>query len=600
MQWNMSLMSSADRMAGPTVALVKVEYTVNSKPGVTVGPPLQAPKRKLVKLACNVTDADGDGLTYNWSRVSGPLTELNATDVPSPSFTPLECGTYLFSVVVSDGYSSSAPAAVTVVVANRMPVADAGDDITGNKNELVTLHGTGTDADGDPLSYDWTQTGGPDANLTQTSKSFLSFLPQNVGNYTFRLVVNDGEQDSAPSSATVTIGAIRPEAVLTANASLVYLNNNVDFSAEKSNDPDGNIVRFLFDFGDGTDSGWTNMSIITHAYSQPGVFNATLKVRDEDGLISELSAPVKLTVRNRPPVVKGTVTPLEGNTSTLFRFSVPSGSTYDPDSAIESYLWDFGDGSSASTTAASHTYKKKGEYEIVFRVTDKFGETAEAYFSVMVLNRGPVLLTSAPAPASFMVAGNEQLFTVTVQDPDADALNYMWTVDGNPQSSNSGSLIFKPQKKGQHRINVTVSDGDLSISADWSVTVRGKPSPATEQAGPDMLIALGAALVIGACAGTVYLVHRREKRTEQAQQPGMLASPATQPSQPGAPLAGQPAVEIPTALPVNELLSHQEGAGPMEALPVEEDASAQGQNTQAPQDNWTPVQEPYSKQLWNR
>jgi hypothetical protein len=54
------------------------------------------------------------------------------------------------------------------------------------------------------------------------------------------------------------------------------------------------------------------------------------------------------------------------------------------------------------------------------------------------------------------------------------------------------------------------------------------------------------------------------------------------------------------ALPVNELLSHQPGAGPMEALPVEEDASAQGQNTPAPQDNWKPVQEPYSKQLWNR
>jgi PKD repeat protein len=272
---------------------------------------------------------------------------------------------------------------------------------------------------------------------------------------------------------------------------------------------------------------------------------------------------------------------------------------------IAGYIWDFGDGTSAASSAASHTYKKKGEYEIVFQVTDEFGQTAEAYFSVKVLNRGPILLTSAPAPASHMVLGNEQLFTVTAQDPDGDVLNYLWTVDGGQRSSNSSSLIFKPQKSGGHRINVTVSDGELSVSTDWTLTVRGKPVAATEQAGPDIFIAIGVSVIIAACAGTVYFVHRREKRNTQAQPPAQYYSSA-----PSAPYEN-----IPMALPVNEALPPQYGAGPMEALPVDQTTSPDGatpaeavpagqnmspQQTPSPQENWNPVQEPYSKQLWNR
>ena len=584
-QWNISLASSADRLASPAVAMVKLEYTVNSKPQLTVGPPLQAPKNKAVRLGCNVTDADGDLLTYDW-RVSGPRADLNASDVPSPSFTPNRSGTYIFAVVVSDGYASSPPAAVTVIVANRLPVANAGPDAEGYKNELVTLHGAGTDADGDTLTYDWSQTGGPDANLTQTSKSFLSFLPQKAGNYTFQLVVNDGEVDSEASSVMVTVEARPPEAVLAANASLTYLRNEIEFSAEKSSDIDGKVMKYFFDFGDQTDSGWTNVSVIAHAYTRPGVFNATLKVRDEDGLISPLSAPVRLTVRNRPPVVKGTVTPMEGNTSTLFRFSVPSGSTYDPDGEIVSYIWDFGDGATAATSATSHTFKNKGSYEISFKVTDEFGAETQAHFTVNVLNRAPVILTSAPATACFIILGNEQLFTVTAQDPDGDILDYQWTIDGQRQSSNDTSVIYKPLKRGLHLLNVTVSDGGLSVCCEWNVSVLARPAAGTEKEGPDMMIAVGAVIIIAACAAAVYAAHRRDRKN----------APAYQPGQPATPAAG----EVPMALPVNEALPPRCSEGPMEALPVQEDGPPLGPRDPIPNDPWKPVQEPYSKQLWNK
>jgi N-acetylneuraminic acid mutarotase len=593
MQWNLSLQPSADRMASPSVLLVKVEYTLNSRPNMTIGQPAQAFKRTFVRLSCTATDADGDPMTYNWTRVSGPNVELNSTEVPNPSFTPVQSGTYVFAVVVGDGFTDTPPATATVTVPNRRPVVDAGGNITGNKNELATMHGAGTDQDGDPLTYEWTQTAGPNAQLTQTTKSFLSFLPQKAGNYTFRLVASDGEEQSAPSHATALIEARPPEAVLTAGASLVYLNGAVDFSAERSSDVDGNVVRFSFDFGDGADSGWINTSTVNHTYSRPGVFNATLKVQDDDGLFSTRSQPVKMTVRNRPPVLKGQVAPTEGNTTTVFRFSVSSGSTYDPDGVIAQYLWDFGDGIQQSSSIASHSYKRTGEYDITFRVTDDFGETSEVYFTVKVTNRGPDILASSPAFASIMVLGNEQLFSVTVMDPDGDPLIFLWTVDGGQQSVNLSSMIYKPAARGDHKINLTVSDGEFSTGCEWTVSVRVRPSAAGQMAGPDMYIAIGVIMIIAVGAVAGYVIHQRDKKSAQALVPAQYA-PSTQ----YAPSAQSE--NIPMALPVDQSIPSRYGEGPMEALPVEEAPPTQGQQYQAPAENWKPVQEPYSKQLWNR
>ncbi|MEM3442274.1 MAG: right-handed parallel beta-helix repeat-containing protein [Candidatus Bathyarchaeia archaeon] len=59
------------------------------------------------------------------------------------------------------------------------------------------------------------------------------------------------------------------------------------FFATNSYDGDGYIDKYFFDFGDGTDSGWTTLSISTHKYSSPGTYNAKVMVMDDYGAVSE-------------------------------------------------------------------------------------------------------------------------------------------------------------------------------------------------------------------------------------------------------------------------------------------------------------------------
>jgi uncharacterized repeat protein (TIGR01451 family) len=86
-----------------------------------------------------------------------------------------------------------------------------------------------------------------------------------------------------------TIILTPPVAIFTESDDHPVVNETVTFNASSSYAPDGQIVKFEWDWeGDGTydfDAG-TN-PIATHAYGQPGVYYPTLRVTDNDGLTNE-------------------------------------------------------------------------------------------------------------------------------------------------------------------------------------------------------------------------------------------------------------------------------------------------------------------------
>lgn len=84
-----------------------------------------------------------------------------------------------------------------------------------------------------------------------------------------------------------SIGTIneRPVAVLEVDKTNPMLNETVTFDATGSTD-DGRIDYYLFDFGDGTNSSWTSLPVVTHKYSQQNTYNATLTVMDDFGVTS--------------------------------------------------------------------------------------------------------------------------------------------------------------------------------------------------------------------------------------------------------------------------------------------------------------------------
>ncbi|TDD27308.1 hypothetical protein E1218_10780 [Kribbella turkmenica] len=182
----------------------------NRLPVANAGAPQSVVAGTTVTLNGSGTDADGDDLTYAWTQTGGPAVTLSSTTAAKPTFTaPSSASTLTFSLVVRDGRANSAAATTTVTTTavNQVPVANAGTAQTVNTGTTVTLDGSGSrDADNDPLTYTWTQTGGPVVTLSSRTVQKPTFTaPATPATLTFSLVVRDGKVDSAVSTTTVTV-----------------------------------------------------------------------------------------------------------------------------------------------------------------------------------------------------------------------------------------------------------------------------------------------------------------------------------------------------------------------------------------------------------
>jgi PKD repeat protein len=72
----------------------------------------------------------------------------------------------------------------------------------------------------------------------------------------------------------------------------------VDFSGSTSSDPDAGdtIAEYTFDFGDGSDPVTQASPTVSHTYTEPGFYQATLTVKDSRGKASTNAAGVVISV----------------------------------------------------------------------------------------------------------------------------------------------------------------------------------------------------------------------------------------------------------------------------------------------------------------
>ena len=102
----------------------QVERPTNTRPPVNTPPTANAGLDQTISQGATVhldggasNDQEGDPLSYTWTVVSSPgYTALTGANTATPSFTAKLTGTYVLSLTVYDGNSTSQPDTVTVVV----------------------------------------------------------------------------------------------------------------------------------------------------------------------------------------------------------------------------------------------------------------------------------------------------------------------------------------------------------------------------------------------------------------------------------------------------------------------------------------------------
>jgi PKD repeat protein len=93
------------------------------------------------------------------------------------------------------------------------------------------------------------------------------------------------------AATSIPIGVL-PVAAFTYSPSDPVVGETVTFDASTSYDPNGTIVNYGWDFGDGTTG--TGMTV-THIYAAAGTYTVTLTVTDDEGLINTATATVTVS-----------------------------------------------------------------------------------------------------------------------------------------------------------------------------------------------------------------------------------------------------------------------------------------------------------------
>ena len=250
---------------------IRTNLPGSSYPVSMAGPDRYVSTGSLVQLDGSASySPEGNSvlLYFEWQMLHRPFRSAAVLDniaLVKPSFTADLSGAYVFRLRLTDGDRSSSQR-LDGVMNNRVvvfagngnipPRANGGVDANVVSAVEVTLNGSNSsDAENAPLSYDWSIIKAPVGSsqaLSTTNQISTSLTPDLNGIYLIRLVVNDGQDDSAPDIVRIiadipNIGVnLPPAADAGPDQPGAITGNQVTLDGSGSSDPENIPISYLW------------------------------------------------------------------------------------------------------------------------------------------------------------------------------------------------------------------------------------------------------------------------------------------------------------------------------------------------------------------
>ncbi|HEX6023794.1 MAG TPA: ThuA domain-containing protein [Solirubrobacter sp.] len=382
-----------------------------------------------VSFSATGNDPDGDPLTYAWDfGDGGTATGANA------SHTYNSTGTYTAKVTVSDGRGGTGEATLTVIVTqgNRAPSVTASRTPTGNvvAGTAVSFSATGTDPDGDPLTYSWNFGDSGTSTAQNPSHTYTS-----AGTFNAVVTVSDGRGGTGSATVPVTVIADGENQNPTVTASRTPTGNvrvgiPISFSANGT-DPNGDSLTYSWNFGDGETSTEQNP---THTFLFAANFSVVVTVSDGRGGTASATLGVNIQANRAPTIQTATATPIDGIAPLDVQFAATA---TDPDGHPITYEWDLDGNGTFETAGQTGARTYNSVTNAVLRVRDPFGGVTTRTLTINAL--APVL---PPAKFNVLVFSKTAAFRHSNIDEGITAIRQLGSEQGFNVDAIEDSSLF--------------------------------------------------------------------------------------------------------------------------------------------------------------
>lgn len=302
---------------------------------------------------------------WTWTFGDGGTASIDWPANPNVKHKYLNGGTYNVKLEVTTDDDCVNEITLQVTVAYR-PIANFSNDPGPCAEMLLQFTDLSQMNSGAPITswlWDFDDPTSGTSNSSTLQNPLHAFT--NGGDYMVMLTVNNGNGCFDTVTRLVSVNPT-PVAIFSSDTSCT--NNLTHFTDESTTETGTTIIAWLWNFGDpGSGTGNTStMQNPTHVYTSPGNKTVILLVTNSNQCVQDTAIEVYV---NPKPVANYTYTAACVGDSTQF-----NDLSLAPGSAIDSWDWDFGDGTPHSTIQnPQHMYASSGTYNVTLVVNNMAG-----------------------------------------------------------------------------------------------------------------------------------------------------------------------------------------------------------------------------------
>ena len=381
--------------------------------------------------------------TWSWSFGDGGTSSLS-----NPTYVYRAAGIYDVELVITNllGCSDTIRKDDIIEIFTPPVTAFTPTDSTDCTPFSLQFFNESVQTDAPLVAYQWDFGDGNGSSLANPGHTFTAH-----GTYGVQLITTDA--NGCKDTMTNEITALQlPQVGF--NASDSFGCSPVSISFFDQSFASSPIIGWNWTFGDG---GISTAQFPVHTYTADGTYDVGLEITDLNGCVNSLVKPQYIKLAH--PRADFTRSSSQVCTGTVVSFTDLSV----PDTTIQSWAWDFGDGNGSTQQNPTHIYSTSGVYDVTLTITNIFGcshTINKSGFVDVLPGPTPQFVPSLPAGCT--------PFEVSFQDQSVGTTSPIvaWSWDfGDGNVSSAQNPMHRYTTPGMYTVALTITDNQGCVNS---------------------------------------------------------------------------------------------------------------------------------------